>query len=449
LEIVQPSWAWTPEGVLQDPVITIGDGRILRCSAEGRHPDGPVLRLPGHLIVPGLVNAHSHAFQRAFRGHVQWRDGGRDDFWSWREAMYRVAGALDADAVEAISRLAFLEMMESGITEVGEFHYLHHRPDGRPYEDPDVLARRVVAAARDVGLRITLLWVAYARGGPGQPLSARQRRFGVSDVAAALDAVDRLGGLATDGVRIGLAPHSVRAVPPAWWPDLATFEGPLHVHVAEQPREVEACRAETGQPPLALLEAAGVLSPRFTAVHLTWPDEGDVDRLVAADAQVCVCPSTELDLGDGFLPVAVREAARLCLGSDSHARIDLLHEARTLELHARGLTGRRNVLAPPGERHGLAERLLRAATTAGSRALGGPEARLRPGDPADLVAIDLSGPAFLGVPPLEAAIFGADPGHVRHVWVGGRRVVRDGRHPERDAALAAARPVLEALFPSA
>lgn len=432
MQTLQPSWAWTPEGVLEDPIVTIDDGIILRCSEAPRHPLPGVERLPGRLLLPGLVNAHSHAFQRAFRGHVQWRAAGHDDFWSWRDAMYDVAARLTPESIQAISRLAFLEMAESGITEVGEFHYVHHQADGVPYDDPDELARRVIAAARSVGLRITLMRVAYHRGGPGAPLGEAQRRFRTHSVDEALTAIDRLRSGAADGVRVGLAPHSVRAVPPEWWGEFSAFRGPVHAHVAEQPREVEGCLAETGRSPLGLIAEAGLLDERFTAVHFTWPSEGDLGALVSGGARVCVCPTTELDLGDGFLPLEVRERASLCLGSDSHAMIDLWHEARTLELHGRGLAGRRNVLAPVGERHGLAERLLRAATLEGARALGSTAGVLAAGHPADLVAVDLRRPSAAGVPPLEAAIFGAGPDHVSEVWVGGRQIIREGRHPDRE-----------------
>ncbi len=444
MERLRPEWVWTPEGLHRDRVVVIRDDVILGVECSDRHPemDREVDRvLPGCLLVPGFVNAHSHAFQRAFRGHVQWTPDGRDDFWSWRQAMYATATSLSPEGVEAVSRLAFLEMAESGITHVGEFHYLHHQPDGRPYADREELARRVIAAALEVGLRITLLRVVYARSGPDQGLTEAQRRFGDAAPSAALTALERLATGRDPRVTLGLAPHSVRAVPGDWLSELASWEGVVHAHVAEQPREVEGCQAEHGRSPLAVFDAAGLVSERFTAVHLTWPSPGDVDRLVAARATVCACPTTELDLGDGFLPLEAREVA-LCVGSDSQARIDLLAEARALELHARGLARRRNVLAPPGVRHGLAERLLSAATGAGSRSLGAEHPGIVPGAPADLVALDLRRPAAAGVPPLEATVFHGTAEWVRDVWVAGRRIVTEGRHPGREAAVRAARPFL-------
>ena len=444
--VIESDRVWAGGTVHDGWTVTISAGTILRVGPPARHQDVTV-RLPGRLLVPGLVNAHSHAFQRAFRGQVQRTADGQDDFWSWRTAMYGVAGTLPPEGVHAVSRLAFLEMAEAGITRVGEFHYLHHAPDGTPYADPEELARRVIAAALDVGIRITLLRVVYGRNGPGEPLAGAQLRFADRGPEDALAALDRLGDLAGDRVGLGLAPHSVRAVPGVWLRDLAGFAGVVHAHVAEQPREVAICRAEHGRSPLQVLAAAGLVSERFTAVHLTWPDEGDLTRLRDAGGRVCACPSTELDLGDGFLPLAAREVP-LCVGSDSQARIDLLGEVRALEWHGRAVAGRRNVMSPPGERHGLAARLLDIATRGGARALGVPvpdAAGLAAGRPADLVALDLERPAAAGVPPLEAVVFGGGPEWVTDVWVAGERVVADGRHPRREEVARAAAPWLSGV----
>ncbi|MEZ4234698.1 MAG: formimidoylglutamate deiminase [Myxococcota bacterium] len=435
---ITPQWCWTPAGLREGLAIELQGSAI--AAIRPRRPDEPVQA--GRLALPGLVNAHSHAFQRAFRGHVQWRDAGSDDFWTWRDRMYRTANALDPEGVEAVSALCFLEMALSGVTRVGEFHYLHHQPDGAPYADPDELALRVLAAAERVGLGITLLRVAYLRGGPGAPLRPDQRRFGDPSAEAVLAAVSRLQAHRSERVRIGLAPHSVRAVPADALRALAAFDGPVHAHVSEQPAENEGARLEHGRSPLQVFDDAGLVTERFVAVHLTWPLPGDLERLLRAGASVCVCPSTELDLGDGFLPVEARELPRLCLGSDSHAVIDLLGEARTLELHARALAGKRNVLAPPGARDGLAERLLRAATTEGDRALGGAGEGLAVGAPADLALLDLRRVAADGVPPLQAAAFVATPEWVDEVWVAGRRIVAGGVHAEAEAIRRAAAPWL-------
>ena len=440
MKVLRPEWTWTPEGVRKDWCVTVDAGQIVRVGPADRHSDVP--QLEGRLLLPGLVNAHSHAFQRAFRGHVQWRSGEHDDFWTWRDTMYRCANAMSPEGVEAISRLAFLEMAEAGITWVGEFHYLHHQQDGTPYADPDELAKRVVAAARDVGIRITLLRAVYGRHSAGRPLEDNQLRFGDRSAEAALAAVDRLGKSVDPLVTVGLAPHSVRAVPPEWLPELASWGGPIHAHVAEQQAEVDSCRRETGLGPLGLLASKGLVSERFVAVHMTCPDPGDLQLLASVGASLCACPTTELDLGDGFLPLGAR-GGRLCLGSDSHAQIDLLQEARALEMHARGLARRRNVMSPIGDDHGLATRLLAAATGSGARALGASDWGIREGGVADLVAIDLRRTAAEGVPPLEAAVFVGDASWVTDVWVAGRPIIVDGRHPRGDSIVQAARSVLQ------
>lgn len=439
--VIRPEWVWTSEGLRTDLCVEIRADHIVGLDRAERYPHVDVA-LPGRLMIPALVNVHSHAFQRAFRGHVQWRAAGRDDFWSWRDRMYAVANGLTPEGVEAVSRLAFLEMAESGIGWVGEFHYLHHQADGTPYADPDELARRVLAAAADVGLRITLLRVAYERNGPGQPLRPDQRRFGDRHPDQVLEAIERLSRHVGPGQDIGLAPHSVRACSAEWLAALATWRrGPVHVHVAEQPAEVEACRAEHARSPVQLLDDVGMLHDRMVAIHLTHPDNDDIERIRRRGAGVGVCPSTELDLGDGFFPLDALDLP-MSVGSDSHARIDLLSEARSIELHARACSGRRNVLAPVGAPHGLAERLLGIATTAGRRALGADALGIAVGTPADLLALDLRRVAAAGVPPLEAAAFVATPEWVDSVWVRGTQIVSEGRHPRRDAILDAARPWL-------
>jgi len=426
MRTIEADGIWTPSGWLTGHSLQIADGQIIDMPTAGRqHAD---VALPGRVLVPGFVNAHSHAFQRAFRGHVQWRASEVDDFWSWRDRMYATANALDPAGVEAVSALAFLEMAQAGVTTVGEFHYLHHQPDGSPYPDPDELAHRVISAARSVGVRIVLLRVAYARDRPGQPLRADQARFGDPTPGAVLDAIERLAGRAGPGARVGLAAHSVRALDAQWLGALSAWDGVVHAHVSEQPAENESCSAEHGVSPLRVLSDSGLVSERFTAIHLTWPLPGDIGLLEDAGGTVCVCPSTELDLGDGLLPVEARTRLRMCVGSDSHARIDPLHEARALELHGRALAGRRAVLGPTGDFDGPARAILDAATIAGERALGGTAPGLTAGAPADFVAIDLRGTAAVGVPPLQAVAFTADPAWVDAVWVGGTQIVRDGRH---------------------
>jgi formimidoylglutamate deiminase len=434
MAVLVPDAVWTPDGLRSGwSVEVLGDGRIGRVGPAA--PDGE--RLAGTILTPGLVNGHSHAFQRALRGHVQWTEAGRDDFWTWRTPMYALASALDPDAMAALTALCFVEMVESGITTVGEFHYVHHPPAGGRYADPDAMARAVAHAAEVAGIGLVLLRAAYYRNGPGRPLLPGQRPFADDGPDETLAAVERL---AAAGMRVGLAPHSVRAVPVDALEALTAWNGLVHCHVAEQPAEVDAVRAESGTGPLRVLEAAGLLHERTTVVHGTWPDPGDPERLCAAGATLCVVPSTEVDLGDGFLPLGWRNGARLCVGTDSHARVDLLAEARDVEWHARALSGRRNVMAEPSAGPGrvddLAERILRIASVHGGVALGMPGRGIATGEQADLVAWDIDVPEADGAPPLVFLAFHAGRQHVRDVWVAGRRVVRSGRHPSRDAVRA-------------
>jgi formimidoylglutamate deiminase len=433
------------------------DGRIL---ADGPVPaDAQVIRLPGRALLPGLVNGHSHAFQRLIRGRTEYvaSGSGSDDFWSWREAMYRAAEALTPEDVYTASRQAFLEMLLAGITAVGEFHYLHHQPDGSPYMERNTLAREVIRAARDVGLRIVLLRVGYARAGFRAPENPRQRRFIDRDVEGFLSAVESLTRevQGVPGVSVGMAPHSVRAVPKEWLTVLAGVRTdlPVHMHVAEQPREIEACLAEHGRRPVELLEELGVLESRFTAVHAVHVTEDEARMLGEVSAGVCACPSTERNLGDGIVPAdtLVSAGAKLCLGSDSQATVDLLDEARQLEGHLRLARLRRAVLDPGGGAvDGLAARLFEMATVNGARSLGLPTGTLEPGAPADFFTVDLNHPSLVGASPaslLSGIVLGADKAAVREVAVDGRLVVREGQHPRAEESGRAFQALARRLYP--
>ena len=304
------------------------------------------------VILPALATAHSHAFQRALRGDAQ-RPGpdDTDDFWSWRTAMYRLADALTPESIHAISLVAYRELHRAGVRTVGEFHYVHHQPGGAPYADRTVLADAVIQAARDAGLRIALLRVIYARAGAGRPPEGAQRRFSDADLDRALADVDtlraRYAGAAD--VRVGIAPHSVRAVPPEWLGPIAAYAGhalPLHMHVAEQPAEIAACLAETGRRPVELLADHGVLGPRFVAVHATHLAPHEPRLLGEAGAFACLCPTTERDLGDGLPDVGALRAAgvRLAVGVDSHVLTAPLEDLRGIDLGERLRTGRRVTL---------------------------------------------------------------------------------------------------------
>ena len=316
-------------------------------------PDGRTL------LLPALTTVHSHAFQRAMRGAAQrpppasgTRD--RDDFWSWRGAMYRVASSLDPASTEQIARIAFRELRRTGVRTVGEFQYVHHQPDGTPYAERTEMSDAVIRAAKHEGLRISLLRVAYHRAGPGRPAEPGQLRFCDPSVDHVLRDVDALRAKYKDDpeVRVGIAPHSVRAVPAPWIAELGAYTRlhglPFHMHVAEQPREIDECVAETGRRPVELLEELGVLSERFVAVHATHLAERETGMLGRARAFACVCATTEADLGDGLpdLGALRRAGARLCTGIDSHVVTDPFSELRALETLERLRSGTRVTFAP-------------------------------------------------------------------------------------------------------
>jgi formimidoylglutamate deiminase len=443
---------------------------------EPREP--PPDSLP--IAIPGFVDAHSHAFQRLLRGRAESRAG---DFWSWRERMYRIASRLEPDDVRVASRAAFLEMLLSGCTSVVEFHYLHHDRSGRPYAAANAAAEAVLDAAAEVGIRIRLLMTAYARGGPGRELDPTQRRFADPTPDAFVARVEELRASAAGRAplaSIGVALHSVRALPRPWLEELAAWAAgerlPVHAHVAEQVAEVEACVSEHGVRPVELLDGAGALGPRFTAVHAVHVTDAEIALLAGSGAAVCACPSTEANLGDGFVPAGRLLAAGvpLALGSDSHAAIDPFAEARELDYRERLRSGSRRGLAPAarlleiasegGARSaGWVEAAAGAsgAVGAGSEGLAGPAAggpaveagsdggpgpatrgpavgRLENGWAADVVILDEAHPALAGADPAslaETLLLAGSPALVREVWVGGERVVDGGRHPRQDAIL--------------
>jgi formiminoglutamate deiminase len=342
-----------------------------------------VLRIvDGRIELPALASAHSHAFQRALRGKAQ-RPGptDRDDFWTWRQAMYGVAESLTPESLYQIARVAYEELRRAGVATVGEFHYVHHQRDGSPYAQRTQLSDAVIAAARDEGLRICLLRVIYHRAGPGKVPEGAQRRFCDASLDAALRDVEELWSrYASDpAVRIGVAPHSVRAVPPDWLPRIAAFAARrkmmLHMHVAEQPAEVEACLAETGKRPVELLAERGLLGDRFVAVHATHIADHEARLLGEAHAYVCLCPTTERDLGDGLPNVEAlyRAGVRLCTGVDSHVLTSPLEDLRSVELGERLRSGRRVVLRPEAHEGGPstpAEELWHIGSVLGARACG-------------------------------------------------------------------------------
>lgn len=329
------------------------------------------------LELPALATAHSHAFQRAMRGDAQ-RPGpsATDDFWSWRTAMYRLAGSLTPESIRAVSLAAYRELYRAGVRTVGEFHYVHHQPDGAPYAQRTLLADAVIDAAREAGLRIALLRVLYHRAGPGRPPEGAQRRFADPSLDTALADVDTLRSryAGAPDVRIGVAPHSVRAVPPDWLSEVARYADrhalPLHMHVAEQPAEIEACLSETGRRPVELCAEKGVLGPRFVAVHATHLAPHEPALLGQAGSFACICSTTERDLGDGLPDIGALLAAgvKLCTGVDSHVITQPLEDLRGIDLGERLRTGKRVTLR--GATRTPAEQLWEIGSLLGARACG-------------------------------------------------------------------------------
>lgn len=416
-------YAWLPPGeVVAEVLVDVAGDTISAVTPGVSAPPTTARRLRG-LTIPGLANVHSHAFHRALRGRTQ---RGRGSFWTWREQMYALAGRLTPDSYQRLARAVFVEMTLAGVTCVGEFHYLHHGPDGTPYADPNAMGRAVVQAAREAGLRLTLLDTCYLTGGLGRSLEGAQRRFGDGTAARWSERVDQLSSDAT--TRIGAALHSVRAVPADQMPEVVEWArargAPLHVHVAEQPAEVAACVEALGRSPVRVLADVGALGREATAVHATHLDDDDVMVLGSTHSGVCLCPTTERDLADGIGPARrlVDAGARLSLGSDSHAVVDMFDEARAVELDTRLQTLVRG--------HFTAADLLAAATTNGHTALGWPEAgRIEPRALADLVTIRLDSVRTAGCGPTpEAVIFAATASDVTDVVVGGRVIVQSGRH---------------------
>ena len=405
------------------------------------------VRLKNRALLPGLINAHSHAFQRVIRGRTEYRTSNEtDSFWTWREMMYSAATRLTPEDIYDASRMAFLEMALSGITAVGEFHYIHNQPDGTPYDDPNLLAKEVVRAARDVGLRIALLRVAYARSGFQSEPNPRQARFIEADPNVYLDRVTKLRkdlGQLVGLAWVGLAPHSVRATPLNYLKQVVRFGNelglPVHMHVAEQPAEVSACIEEYGRSPVALLETEGLLSERFTGVHMIHITPKAARMFAQARAMVCACPTTERNLGDGIVPVDTffRDNVPVSLGTDSQIQIDLLEDARELEYHLRLQKLERAVLSG-GDRTGpsdLASKLFGCATNNGAQSIGAPSGALELGLAADFFTVDLDDPSIAGASQddlLSSIVFSLSRSAVRDVVVDGRRIVEDGRHAAQD-----------------
>jgi formimidoylglutamate deiminase len=421
-QVLQADLTWLDGALRPNVAVRVaGDGRI---AAVGPLDAYPTQLLRRRALLPGFVSAHSHAFQRGLRGRGETFPAGAGSFWSWREAMYELVGRLDTDAFRVLTLQTFREMRATGITTVGEFHYLHHADAGAADYACDEL---VLEAAREAGIRLVLLETYYRTGGIGLPLAGAQRRFGSPSPERFWSQVDSLAGMADPETQsVGVALHSVRAVPReelGVMVEEARRRGlPVHMHLEEQRAEIDDCRTAYGRSPSELLRDEVALDAGFTAVHCTHTAPADLAALLEAGANVCLCPLTEANLGDG-LPTLPESPppAQLCLGTDSNARLSLLEEMRWLEYGQRLRREGRGALRDA--RGAVAPVLLDAATRGGARALGLPAGAVAPGRWADFVTIDLDAPALAGWEPetlLESLVFGAGEEAIAATCVGGR-----------------------------
>ncbi|MEZ5657134.1 MAG: formimidoylglutamate deiminase [Burkholderiaceae bacterium] len=439
----------------QDDVIVAIDERGLIASVAGRGAGDPVrAAMSVDVLLPAAANLHSHAFQRAMAGLAERRDARiADSFWTWRDLMYRFVARLSPDDAQAIAAFTFMQMLEAGHGAVAEFHYLHHQPDGSPYSDVSEMSQRMAAAAAQAGIGLTLLPVLYLQGGcDGRALQGGQRRFGGdADVYQTVlaGAIDAMAALGADS-RLGVAPHSMRAVPAHLIVEAATWlpQGPVHIHAAEQPAEVSEVLAATGGRPVQwLLEHAGV-DARWCLVHATQMTDAETDALAASRAVAGLCPITEGNLGDGIFNGARYRAGggRFGIGADSNVRISLIEELRQLEYSQRLQQGGRAVMATPGESVGRC--LLEAVVAGGAQALGRGQGGIRVGAWADLLALDTGAIALDGLRGddlVDAWVFTAGDGLVSEVWSAGRHVVREGRHVDHERISSRYRSVMAAL----
>ena len=384
--------------------------------------------------VPGIANLHSHAFQRAMAGLAERQTNPEDSFWTWRETMYRFAARFDPDTLHAVAAQLYVEMLEAGYTSVCEFHYLHHAPDGRPYADPAAMSRALAAAARETGIRLTLLPVLYMSGGfDGRPLGERQRRFG-HDVDAFLALLETLRGDESETLRIGCALHSLRAVPADAMRDVLAAlpaRSPIHIHIAEQLGEVQDCINIRGARPVEWLLANAAVDAHWTLVHATHLSDAEVQGIAGSGATVAVCPTTEANLGDGLFPLRpyLDAGGAWGIGSDSQISVSPIEELRWLEYGQRLATHHRNI-AVGGDSSSVGETLLRGVASSARNATG------HDAIDADTIVLDTDAPQFAGMTRDDAIdrwIFSGNRNLVRDVEVAGVQVVADGRHRAGEA----------------
>ena len=427
-----PDYVYTPQGLQANMVISISDdGHIASISPQnaGTQYISPseIKSLDSVALLPGFVNAHSHVFQRALRGHTHRPLSKQDSFWTWRRAMYAEAQKLNPDLLYAYALKTYREMLAAGYTSVGEFHYVHHQSGGQPYADPNAMSEAVIQAGREAGIRVVLLMTAYAQSGFNRPPEAEQRRFCDASIDAYLNRVE---ALRLKGELIGVAPHSVRAVPEDWFRAIAEYSHinqlPLHVHADEQRAEIEQCLATHDCTPIELLEHSGALGSLTTIIHATHANDTEIALLARRSCTVCVCPTTEGDLGDGIAPYAELLEAHipLAIGSDSNTRLDPIEELRWAEYSARMRYQRRRVLIAD-ELSSPGSLLLEYGTRRGANALGLHTGAIVPGMSADFIAVDIHHPSLFGWNPedfLNVLFFGASADVIVGTWVQGQQV---------------------------
>ena len=425
-----PDYVYTTAGLQRNTCIAISDDGIIDSIFDlETHAIAPtnVDALPGIALLPGFVNVHSHVFQRALRGHTHRPLSSKDTFWTWRNAMYAEAQRLTPETLYTLAQKTYQEMLAAGYSSVGEFHYVHHQPGGQPYAEPNAMSEAILEAGREAGIRVVLLMTAYAQAGFQQAPEEGQWRFCDASVEAYLARVE---ALRSKSVPVGVAPHSVRAVPEHWFRAIAdysrTYHLPLHVHADEQIAEIEQCQALYGCTPIELLERFGALGPGTTIIHATHANDTEIDLLARRGSTVCVCPTTEGDLGDGIAPYAELLAANipLCIGSDSNTRLDPIEELRWAEYSARMRYQRRRVLVAD-EMGSPGPLLLDYGTQSGARALGLQTGVIAPGLPADFIGVDVNHPTLAGWHGddfLDVLFFGASSEVISQTWVGGRKV---------------------------
>ena len=433
--------AWLDGGWTRDVLLAVDAQGRLASVQTGQARPADATALPGP-VLPGMANAHSHAFQRAFAGMAERRSGAQDDFWRWRERMYAVALRISPAQLRAVAAQLYAELLQGGYTQVCEFHYLYHAPDGQAYADPLAMSQALAEAAEDAGIGLTLLPVLYERAGfAAATLQAEQRRFAAS-AEQVLQMCRGIRAWQRPGVSAGVAIHSLRAAPPEsirrLLAGLADDPGPVHIHVAEQTSEVSDCLAATGQRPVAWLAGQGWLDARWQLVHATHVDEAELDAMARSGAGVVLCPSTEANLGDGLfrLPCALQRRIPLALGSDCHVSRCWAAELRLLEYGQRLQLRQRNVAAGPETgQPATAGHLFDRHLAGGAAAAGLGRAGLAVGARADLLVLDRSAPGLRAVPAshlLDALVFATDAPALAQVWVAGRQVLDKGQHLLRD-----------------